>query len=87
MVSGLAEDWLIPSGMLGATVSGLVSRSLYNAVDWHGCNSCTHLQDYDVSQSFVDSVDTLRQQLEPNSILASDGQANNSKPYSNKVKR
>ncbi len=66
-----AEDWLIPSGMLGATVSGLVSRSLYNADDWHGCNSCTHLQNYDVSQSFIDSVDTLRQQLEPNSILAS----------------
>jgi hypothetical protein len=67
-----AEDWLIPSGMLGATVSGLVSRSLYNADDWHGCNSCRHLQDYDVSQSFIDAVDTLRQQLEPNLILASE---------------
>ena len=30
-----------------------------------------HLQDYDVSQSFIHTVDTLRQQLEPNVILES----------------
>ena len=42
----------------------------YHADDWHGCKAA-HLQDYDVSQSFIHTVDTLRQQLEPNVILES----------------
>ena len=70
-LSASAEDWLIPSGILGATVTGLVSRSLYNADDWHSCNSCTHLQEYDVSQSFIETIDQLRQTISSDNIIAS----------------
>jgi hypothetical protein len=55
------EDWLIPSGILGATVSGLVSRTILNGDvvgpgDYHGCMLWEHLREFDRSKSFVDAV-------------------------------
>lgn len=59
-----ADDWLIPFGILGATVSGLVSRSIWPpSPGWHGCVLYEHLAAHDVSQALVDAVDTKRQQL------------------------
>lgn len=63
-VSGSHEDWLIPSGMLGANVSGLISRSILNAQiigprDFHGAMPVRHLADIDFSRDFVDRVTPL----------------------------
>ena len=45
-----AEDWLIPSGILGATVSGLVSRSIWpQDPGLHGCVVYDHLAEHDVT--------------------------------------
>ena len=57
------EDYVIPSGILGGIVSGLVSRSVLNeaigARDFHGCVSLDHLAAADLSRDFVDAVDAL----------------------------
>jgi hypothetical protein len=57
------EDYLIPSSVLGATVSGLVSRSILNDAvvgpgDFHGCLYCEELAPHDLSRWFVDEVFT-----------------------------
>lgn len=62
-LSGSHDDWLIPSGILGANVSGLVSRSilkpdLLGPGDFHGAMSVDHLSDIDRSRDFVDHVGT-----------------------------
>jgi hypothetical protein len=63
-LSGSQEDWLIPSGILGANVSGLISRSILNSDvigvhDFHGSIPVTHLEDIDVSRAFVDQITYL----------------------------
>ncbi|MER8785467.1 cysteine protease StiP family protein [Mesorhizobium sp. M0808] len=55
------EDWLIPSGILGSTVSGLISRSILNEnvtgpEDFHGTVRWDHLEAHDISAAFVDQV-------------------------------
>jgi hypothetical protein len=54
------DDWLIPSGILGASVSGLISRSILNASvgpdDFHACVFWEHLRPHDVSRAFIDAV-------------------------------
>ncbi|WP_085918262.1 cysteine protease StiP family protein [Halomonas sp. CSM-2] len=54
------EDYAIPSGILNATVSGLVSRSVLNHQvpegAFHGCVLYTDLAPYDQSQAFIDRV-------------------------------
>lgn len=54
------EDWLIPSGMLGGIVSGLISRTILSPQrkegQFHGCKIWTHLVDHDITQHFVDSI-------------------------------
>jgi Tellurite-like stress resistance cysteine protease StiP/PELOTA RNA binding domain len=55
------DDYLIPSSVLGATVSGLVSRSILNDAvigpgDFHGCLYLTELAAADLSRWFVDEV-------------------------------
>ncbi|MBI2808441.1 MAG: cysteine protease StiP family protein [Planctomycetes bacterium] len=55
------EDYLIPSCVLGATVSGLVSRSILNDAvigpgDFHGCLWLEELAPADQSRWFVDQV-------------------------------
>lgn len=60
-LSASGEDWLIPSGILGATISGLTSRSVLNDAlvgpqQFHACAVQSHLAGYDVSRAFVDAV-------------------------------
>ena len=54
-------DWLIPSGILGGVVSGLVSRTVLNntiqaSEGYHGCSTLPHLAKHDVSRDFVDLI-------------------------------
>lgn len=56
-----ADDWLIPSGILGGVVSGLVSRTVLNdsireSGGFHGCTSLPHLADHDISRDFVSTI-------------------------------
>lgn len=59
------EDWLIPSGLLNSTVSGLISRSLYTTPQsgLHRCVFYDNLVAIDHSLAFVDRVDNARQNL------------------------
>ncbi|BCB72507.1 hypothetical protein HMEPL2_28580 [Vreelandella aquamarina] len=54
------EDYAIPSGILNATVSGLVSRSVLNHQvpegAFHGCVLYDELRDADQSQRFIERV-------------------------------
>lgn len=57
---GSDEDYLIPSAILNATVSGLVSRSILNDQigpgDFHGCLHFPELRDSDRSAWFVQQI-------------------------------
>ncbi|MGJ3262109.1 MAG: cysteine protease StiP domain-containing protein [Salinarimonas sp.] len=59
-LSASGEDWLIPSGILGATVSGLVSRTILNETvgpgDFHGCRIWEHLAPHDVTRAHVETI-------------------------------
>ena len=54
------DDYLIPSSILNATVSGLVSRSILNASigpgDFHGCVYYQQFEQHDQSQQFADDL-------------------------------
>ncbi|EJN35594.1 cysteine protease StiP family protein [Pseudomonas sp. GM80] len=59
-----AEDWVIPSGILGATVSGLVSRSIWpENGGLHGCVVYDHLREHDVTQAFIEHIEVQRKAL------------------------
>ncbi|MBK5415375.1 cysteine protease StiP domain-containing protein [Pseudomonas sp. TH31] len=65
-LSASAQDWVIPSGVLGATVSGLVSRSIWPADGGlHGCVVYGHLREHDVSGDFIEQIEAKRQSLGP----------------------
>lgn len=56
-----SDDYLIPSCLLGATVSGLVSRSILNddvvaSGGFHGCRYFPEWSDRDQSRSFIEAV-------------------------------
>ncbi|GKX50292.1 cysteine protease StiP family protein [Budvicia aquatica] len=55
-LSASTDDWLIPFGILGAPVSGLISRSIWSAADYHGSVRCDHLAKFDRSISFIETV-------------------------------
>lgn len=56
-LSASAEDWIIPSGILGATVSGLISRSIWPSDGGlHGCVVYDHLREHDVTRAFVEQI-------------------------------
>lgn len=56
-----AQDWLIPSGVLGATVSGLVSRSVWPTdAGLHGCVVQHDLKAHDLTRPFIERVDAVR---------------------------
>lgn len=59
------EDWLIPSGLLNSTVSGLISRSLYTEPEsgLHRSVFYDNLVEIDHSVAFIDHIDATRQQL------------------------
>lgn len=56
------EDYLIPSSILNATVSGLVSRSVLNEAigpaDFHGCVLYSDFAPHDRSRAFVDDLES-----------------------------
>ena len=59
---GTREDYLIPSACLNSTVSGLVSRTVYNKdligpEDFHGAKFYAHLASADVSREFLAAVE------------------------------
>ncbi|KQQ92443.1 cysteine protease StiP family protein [Massilia sp. Leaf139] len=62
-VAASCEDYLIPSSILNATVSGLISRSVLNESigpdDFHGCVLYEHLAAGDRSRAFVDTLELL----------------------------
>ncbi|MFK7893180.1 MAG: cysteine protease StiP domain-containing protein [Granulosicoccus sp.] len=67
-MSGSNEDWLIPSGILGANVSGLISRSILNedvigSDDFHGSIVVEHLSDIDVSLDYVDRITQIMSEI------------------------
>lgn len=58
IASASREDYLIPSVLLGGTLSGLVSRSILPRKDlgrkcFHGCLELGHLRRYDLSRWFI----------------------------------
>ena len=61
-LSASDDDWLIPSGLLNSTVSGLVSRSLYTVPETgvHRAIMYDNLMAHDHSLAFIDHVDALR---------------------------
>lgn len=64
-LSASADDWLIPSGILGATVSGLVSRSIWPARGGlHGCVTYDHLRSHDETGVFIERIEAERHGLE-----------------------
>jgi len=62
------DDWLIPFGIMGAPVSGLISRSVWSAEGLHGCVVCDHLSEFECSRMLVDTVSHLRTKLAPSSL-------------------
>lgn len=60
-VAASCEDYLIPSSVLNSTVSGLVSRSVYDphssgADDFHGCVYYQHFTEQDLSRYFIETM-------------------------------
>ncbi|MDO9106640.1 MAG: tellurite-like stress resistance cysteine protease StiP [Methylovulum sp.] len=60
-VAASSDDYLIPSCILNATVSGLVSRSVYDknrlgATDFHGCVYYEQFKEHDLSNYFVAEI-------------------------------
>lgn len=78
------DDWLIPSGILGSVISGLISRSIlqddiatdeavrdcFNPANWHGCIEYSHLAGHDVTREFVEQIDQIRKQRVQHSACA-----------------
>jgi hypothetical protein len=69
-LAATSEDYLIPSGILNAIVSGLVSRSILNDAlvgrgELHACVHHRHLAPHDLSRAFVDAVDALAKGEQP----------------------
>ncbi|KFI08084.1 cysteine protease StiP family protein [Massilia sp. BSC265] len=62
-VAASGDDYLIPSSILNATVSGLVSRTVLDERigpdDFHGCIYYSELAPHDRSQRFVDTLVAL----------------------------
>ncbi|MCE0826097.1 MULTISPECIES: cysteine protease StiP family protein [Buttiauxella] len=65
-----ADDWLIPFGIMGAPVSGLISRSVWTDKGLHGCVVCDHLTDYECSRMLVETVARFREQLDGQELPA-----------------
>lgn len=63
------DDWLIPSGLLGCTVSGLISRTLFTepsadlSQGLHRSVLYYDLADHDHSLDFIKTINTARQAL------------------------
>lgn len=67
-LSASDEDWLIPFGIMGAPVSGLISRSIWTEKGFHGFVDCQHLKQYECSRYLVDTVGKVVDTLIDNHI-------------------
>ena len=70
------EDWLIPSGILGGTVSGLLSRTIVSPHvmrpgGFHATVRLDHLAAHDVSRAFVDRIGALMLDALPEAVVPS----------------
>ena len=70
-VSATLEDFLLPSALLNATISGLVSRSVLNddfiaADDYHGCKYYPEWHEADLSLWFIDEMMATVREIVPN---------------------
>ena len=75
-VAASAKDYLIPSAILNATLSGLISRSILNADytnadDFHGCVFYQEFSAMDLSQWFVIQLLAQIQTLQQNGLRSS----------------
>ncbi|MDC9621839.1 cysteine protease StiP family protein [Xenorhabdus sp. XENO-7] len=68
------DDWLIPFGIMGAPVSGLISRSIWREEGLHGCVQCDHLSEFECSRLLVDTVADCRDRLDLDAIPVVDWQ-------------
>lgn len=72
-VAASLEDYAIPSGILNATVSGLVSRSILNAdigpADFHGCVFYEAFAPFDQSQWYLERIAATFAHVRPHPIL------------------
>ncbi|SOB76249.1 PELOTA RNA binding domain-containing protein [Marinobacter sp. LV10R510-11A] len=72
------EDYAIPSGILNATVSGLVSRSVLNhqvpTGAFHGCVIYSDLAKYDQTRAFIERVAQHLGQHTEGTTLPSEGE-------------
>jgi hypothetical protein len=62
-LAATTNDYLIPSGILGAIVSGLISRSVLSSelvgpADFHACLYQHEQAPYDVSRDFIDAIES-----------------------------
>lgn len=74
-VAASTEDYLIPSCVLGATVSGLISRSILNdrvvgPGDFHGCLYYKEFEPHDLSRWFVDHLMAEIASIQPEEMAA-----------------
>lgn len=69
-MSASDDDWLIPFGIMGAPVSGLISRSLWSEDGLHGCVLCDHLAQFDCSQQLVETVAEYTRTLDISTLPA-----------------
>lgn len=74
------DDWLIPFGIMGAPVSGMISRSIWSETGLHGCVKCDHLAQFECSRQLVDTVAEYRHTLNIDAIPACDWQPEQKAP-------
>lgn len=55
-LSASREDWLIPFGILGAPISGLLSRTIWKDDGYHGCIMYDALTNIDQSTAFLKTI-------------------------------
>lgn len=69
------EDYLIPSSLLGATISGLVSRSIRNTEvvgpgEFDACLEYSEFRQIDMTRTFVDQISQLMLQREDENVAS-----------------
>ncbi|WP_420833311.1 cysteine protease StiP family protein [Shewanella sairae] len=77
-MSATDDDWLIPFGIMGAPVSGMISRSLYSDEGFHHCMVCNHLREYECGLSLADAVEKSCQEIILSDVLTIDIKARGS---------
>ncbi|UNP89275.1 cysteine protease StiP family protein [Aeromonas encheleia] len=71
-MSATDDDWLIPFGIMGAPVSGMISRSLYSAEGFHQCMVCDHLAEFECGLQLADAVEQCCRELDLSTVAGID---------------